>query len=865
MARDIVCDESLVQHLPLPLAQLYRRAHNAKNPLDRHLTAYYLWEASLKLLASAAVIEYAERGRPEPELAECLQNLARPSVGHWWEFVRRLLPVLGDAGDGRFEAVRELVLGRARDDLPRIAGLDAALTQALEGRGGARATVRLTELFDRLVRYRNREVGHGAAGQRPAEFYERMGRTLLAGLAELLGRLDVLAGRRLLYLPEVRRQASGQWLVERYELVGETGRRIESLSLADSADARRLLPERVYLEAPDAALHSLHPLLVYDPAGGDILFLNARRGPRRIEYLCYRSGNVGDRSDLGQEQRALLARVLGLSVDERQLERWAEPARPPEGADAAPGAADPGCALPCRTIGEFELLSELGRGGMGVVYRAWQPSLGRQVALKVLFRTGDPKAEARFAREIHALGRVEHPHLIKIFTSGSDGDQWFYAMELVEGATLGAVCERLASRGADAGALDWPTWRGTLSTVCEEARQAEKPLSGVGRMSPTPRRTGAASAAPAPSPPGGRGYVRHIVELIRQTALATHALHECGVIHRDIKPGNVMVIEQGGQAVLMDLGLAQLADDIQGRLTKTRQFVGTLRYASPEQVDAVGRLDRRSDVYSLGATLWELLTLRPLFGATEETPTPEVIHRIQRTDAEPVRRYNAAASADLEAVVQKCLEKDAGRRYGSAAELAAELERVEAGEPVRARPVGRLERGWRWCRRNPVVAGLLAAVALSLVAGTGVASYFAVEATNREKEALRGKDKAEWLAYTGRLALRSASGRTATSVTPASCWTAVSGICEAGSTTTSIAFFTPASVLSSVTSTPLKASASAPTARPWPAPPRTGRSRSGTPIRAGPRSCSGDTPAPSTAWRSARTAPAWPAPPGTRP
>ena len=807
MALDLTCDESLLQRLPLPLAQLYRRAHNAKNPLDRHLTAYYLWEASLKLLASSAVIEYAERGRPEPELAECLQNLARPTVGHWWEFARRLLPVLGDTGDGRFEAARELVLGRARDDLPRIAGLDAALTQALEGRGGARATVRLTELFDRLVRYRNREVGHGAAGQRPAEFYERMGRTLLAGLAELLGRLDVLAGRRLLYLPEVRRQASGQWLVERYELVGETGRRIESLALAESEAARRLLPERVYLEAPpgraaaepDAALHSLHPLLVYDPAGGDALFLNARRGPRRIEYLCYRSGNVSDRSDLGQEQRALLARVLGLPVDEQQLERWGDPVRSPEQVADTPVPTEEAAATPYRTLGEFELLSELGRGGMGVVYRAWQPSLGRQVALKVLFRTGDPKAEARFAREIHALGRVEHPHLIKIFTSGSDGDQWFYAMELIEGATLGAVCERLASRGADAGALDWPTWRGTLSTVCEEARQAEKPLSGVGRMAPTPRRTGAGAADAAASPPGGRGYVRHIVELIRQTALATHALHECGVIHRDIKPGNVMVIEQGGQAVLMDLGLAQLADDVQGRLTKTRQFVGTLRYASPEQVDAVGRLDRRSDVYSLGATLWELLTLRPLFGATEETPTPEVIHRIQRTDAEPVRRYNTAASADLEAVVQKCLEKDAGRRYGSAAELAEELERVEAGEPVRARPVGRLERGWRWCRRNPVVAGLLAAVALSLVAGTGVASYFAVEATNREKEALRGKDKAEWLAYTGRLALCSASGRTATSVTPANCWTDVSKTCEVGSTTTSIPFFTPASALSSVT------------------------------------------------------------------
>ena len=116
----------------------------------------------------------------DPELVELLKNLARPAVGHWWEFVRRLVPVLADAGDDGFTEVRDLVLGRARDDLPRAAGLDAALRRAPRGQGAARATVRLTELFDRLVRYRNHEIGHGAAGQRPGRFYDRMARALLA-------------------------------------------------------------------------------------------------------------------------------------------------------------------------------------------------------------------------------------------------------------------------------------------------------------------------------------------------------------------------------------------------------------------------------------------------------------------------------------------------------------------------------------------------------------------------------------------------------------------------------------------------------------------------------------------------------------
>src|SRR5438105_1613197 len=143
----LTVDEQLLQRLPLPLAQLCRRSQNAKTPLDRHLAAYYLWESGLKLLAATAVVEYAELNDHDPELTEKLQILARPSVGHWWEFVRRLVPVLADKGDKGFGTVRELVLGRARDDLPRAAGLYAALAEALEGRGGARATVRLTELF----------------------------------------------------------------------------------------------------------------------------------------------------------------------------------------------------------------------------------------------------------------------------------------------------------------------------------------------------------------------------------------------------------------------------------------------------------------------------------------------------------------------------------------------------------------------------------------------------------------------------------------------------------------------------------------------------------------------------------------------
>src|SRR5204862_6704596 len=155
---------------------------------------------------------------------------------------------------------------------------------------------------------------------------------------------------------------------------------------------------------------------------------------------------------------------------EEEAAAWADRARADEPAGSAPGGGEGAAPPGRRTVGEFELLSELGRGGTGVVYRAWQPSLGRQVALKKLLKTGDARTEARFRREIRALGRVEHPHLVKVFTSGSDGEQWFYVMELVEGAPPAAARDRLRGSAPSAADVDLPTWQAAPSTGCAAAR-----------------------------------------------------------------------------------------------------------------------------------------------------------------------------------------------------------------------------------------------------------------------------------------------------------------------------------------------------------------------------------------------------------
>ncbi len=591
MPGDVAIDEALAQRLPLPLAKLYRRAHEAASALERHLIAFYLWEASLKLLATVAVVEYAALDVPDPAIAERLRNLARPSFGHWREFVRLLLPVLASRGDAPFVKLHGLLEGSSRDDLRAAAGLDALLLQDLERKSGARAVVRLPDLLNRLVTYRNYRIAHGAVGLGDKAFSERMGGALLQGAAEFLWRIDPLAGRQLVYMKDVR-LADGFCRVERLELIGERGRAMETLELPrEAADRMRPDGNRVYLEGP-AGRRPLQPLLVYDAETRELLFLNSRRGQRGAQYLCYTNNRTEDRSDLRGEQCRLLAEVLRLpTVDSGQAAAWAAQAEADEAAQAE-AEESPVPSVPAQNcLGDFELVNEVARGGMGIVYRAWQPTLRRQVAVKEMIRQGDPrtwaKLQARFRREVRALGRVKHPHLIDIYTEGKEGDRWFYVMELVEGPSLARVCEQLTEEAGDPSAVTWDAWQGAVSTAYDHGAGKGVPLGGAESVAPAaPPETPVAVTVPSE----GRGFVWRAAELMRQVAEAAHALHEAGIVHRDIKPGNILLRAGGTEAVLMDLGVAQWAD---GEVVTTShdKILGTLRYASPEQVVKLGSVD----------------------------------------------------------------------------------------------------------------------------------------------------------------------------------------------------------------------------------------------------------------------------------
>lgn len=341
-------------------------------------------------------------------------------------------------------------------------------------------------------------------------------------------------------------------------------------------------------------------------------------------------------------------------------------------------------------IGGYRVLRELGRGGMGIIYEAEQVSLGRRVALKVLPSQAltDARAIARFKREAQLAACLDHPGITKVFETGQQGDQHWFAMELIRGVPLASLLDELRGDPADpdvAGQI-----RGRLTNLLEPSELT------------TP-------AKPA-APPVWATLIGIAIDMGSQMADALSCAHEAGIVHRDVKPGNILV-RPDGSVVLSDFGIARSNDAI--ALTMTGDFAGTPSYSSPEQMRArPDELDHRTDIFSLGTTLYELLTLQKPFDADTIS---EVRQRIERQEPIAPSRWNRTVSRDLDAIVLHALEKNPANRYQSASEFAEDLRRLRQGRPVVARPVATTTRIVRWCQRNPIAAALLATMTVSLI------------------------------------------------------------------------------------------------------------------------------------------------------
>jgi len=363
----------------------------------------------------------------------------------------------------------------------------------------------------------------------------------------------------------------------------------------------------------------------------------------------------------GQPETPVQAREVGQRAALAPLSAL-EPAPLPTGPYLSQGtisAADP--TLP--SVPGYEVLGVLGRGGMGVVYKARQIALKRLTALKMILAGAQASAEdlARFRREAEAVARLQHPHIVQIHEVGEQDGRPFFSLEFVDG---GSLAQKLAG-------TPWP------------AREA--------------------------------------AQLLETIARAMHAAHQGGIIHRDLKPANVLLTADG-QPKITDFGLAKQLDTDVGQ-TRSGAIMGTPSYMAPEQALGQGKdIGPAADIYALGATLYELLTGRPPFKAATVL---ETLRQVAHDEPVPPSQLQPKTPRDLETICLTCLRKEPGKRYASAASLAEDLRRFQAREPITARPVGRLERCGKWVRRNPALAASLTLAVVALLAGTLLSLLFA--------------------------------------------------------------------------------------------------------------------------------------------
>ena len=337
-------------------------------------------------------------------------------------------------------------------------------------------------------------------------------------------------------------------------------------------------------------------------------------------------------------------------------------------------------------IGDYRIISEIGRGGMGIVYEAEQESLNRRVALKVLPNglAAYGSSKQRFQQEARAAAKMHHTNIVPVFEIGEEGNFVFYAMQLIVGQSLDHVIQELGSRHSGSN-------RDKLHQLGSNPGTASSSSQGSSVFQDQLTDTGTSSR---------KRFFRSVAKIGVQVADALAFAHERGVIHRDIKPANLLV-DAEGVVWVSDFGLAKLDDE---GLTQTGEFVGTLRYMSPERFS--GKSDLRTDVYALGLTLYELALQQPAFESADRLKLIQLIHK---SDPIRPRLIDPHLPRDFETIILKASEKDPKRRYRSARLLEQDLQRFLNGEPILARRASMIEQTLRWTARNRAIAGSLAA------------------------------------------------------------------------------------------------------------------------------------------------------------
>jgi len=760
--------------LPLPLAQLYSRAHNAKDNRTRHDNCFYIFESLIKLSACPLIgcyLDDLKRGRSHVEAVDkSLSHLALPSLGQWVGMLRELARHYGESETAKGHPLRlvwrQLNRKHSVGDSPGIVGLFRRIKHGPDGKLSASTTCTLLELFDKLVRYRNDVVGHG--GPRFDAFFENeMGPLMFPAVNEVLAErtFEPLGppGTRLVYMTEMRLIEEGKFEVAMRELVGLQGERSAPMvfdgDLSDALSPRfGSFPGLALIWPGQPAPLRLGPMMRFreSEVADEVLLLNRDRGGRQVEYLSYTTGRTERDAEMAGAMAAILSAVADRTITEDDVRAFEKQSRS-ESESVEGLMGDSRLTRGHGTmLGDYELLAELGRGGMGVVYLARQASLGRVVALKTLpgDLSSDERALARFRREMRVLGNCEHPNIVKLLDSGTLADgQMYYTMEYVPGADLEQVWKQLSKTTSDA---DVTTLASSAFTAAlheaSRGKRADVKTKYQRTLSPLLRRAMDEGDEPIELPPlplpelpearlavtDNAAYVRRVVELIRDAARALHTVHEQGVIHRDVSPGNLMLTPDGMRIVLMDFGLAKGGGATQS-VSIGAGFMGKLRYAAPEQLaSAVLDVGPPADVRGLGATLWELVTRQRLFDeAGDERALATMIHQ---KDVPRLREIDPGFDRDLEAIVARATEREIDKRVASAEELADYLDLYLAGEALPIRPPTTGELVGRWVRKRK---GLVASVVFIIVLLSAMLGWFYKALDQKADEALMAQREAD--------------------------------------------------------------------------------------------------------------------------
>ncbi len=413
-------------------------------------------------------------------------------------------------------------------------------------------------------------------------------------------------------------------------------------------------------------------------------------------YEAREQGRVIDRAALLAKHPELRAELTEFFADWDQMANFLPDNNPPQSRQQVPGrseqthdAGERDSSHGARRggkikyFGEYEILDEVGSGGMGVVYKARQAKLRKIVAVKMI-RTGElarPREVQRFQAEARAAAKLDHPGIVSVHEVGVHEGHYYYTMDFVGGGSLSQL-------------------------------HRDEPIAA-----------------------------QRSAELVKQLAEAMFYAHSQGIVHRDLKPANILLTTTGVPRIT-DFGLAKRLwndeDSAEASMTETGQVLGTAGYMSPEQAAGQTRMvGPAADIYALGAILYAMLTTRaPFIGESAEATIRQVIHN------EPIAPHvlNGSIPRDLETICLKCLAKEPHKRYGTAQLLAEDLQRFLEGRPVLARPVSRPARAWRWCRRNPVIAALATSVVILLIVGSAISTTLAIIASNNAELAIQQTD-----------------------------------------------------------------------------------------------------------------------------